>query len=165
MTFGVDGVSIFQRTRLGVTLQIFDVQAPHSIGVHCIVHKTNLVVQILSHLQMVNNLEGLFQTLYNYFSKSPKRHLEFTKLVELMETKGARILKNVKTHWISMLSFAQCVMAEYKSLLVKMALDAPTNDKAKTNFDLLCDLQILLRLVAILLLLQLVHNLIKFSQL
>jgi hypothetical protein len=38
-----------------------------------------------------------------------------------------------------MLSLAQCVMAEYKTLLMNMAFDAPTNDKAKTNFDLLCD--------------------------
>ncbi len=114
---------------------------------------------------MVNKLEGLFHTLYNYFSKSPKWHLGFTKLVELMETKGAKILKNVKTGWIFMLSFVQCVMAMDKTLLVKMALDAPTNDNAKKNFDLFCDVQILLGLVAILLLLQSVHNLIKFSQL
>ncbi len=84
--------------------------------------------------------------MYNYFSKSLKRHLEFTKLVEVMETKGAKILKNV----ISMLSLAWCVMVKYKTLLMKMALDGPTNDKAKANFELLCDVQILLRLVAIL---------------
>jgi hypothetical protein len=72
--------------------------------------------------------------------------LEFTKLVEVMETKGAKILKNV----ISMLSLAWCVMVKYKTLLMKMALDGPTNDKAKANFELLCDVQILLRLVAIL---------------
>jgi hypothetical protein len=47
---------------------------------------------------MVNRIEGLLQTLYNYFSKNPKRHLKFTKLVEVMETKGAKNLKNVKTH-------------------------------------------------------------------
>jgi hypothetical protein len=46
---------------------------------------------------MVNKFEGMFQNLYNYFSKSPKRHLEFTKLAKLMEPKGAKILKNVKT--------------------------------------------------------------------
>jgi uncharacterized membrane protein len=102
---------------------------------------------------MVNRLEGLLQTLYNYFSKSFKRHLEFTKLVEVMETKGAKILKNVKTCWIFMVFLVQCVMVEYRMLLMRMALDAPTNDKAKTNFDLLCDVQILLGLFAILLLL------------
>jgi hypothetical protein len=46
----------------------------------------------------LNIIEGLLQTLYNYFSKNPIRHLEFTKLAEVMKTKGAEILKNVKTH-------------------------------------------------------------------
>jgi type IV secretory pathway TrbD component len=32
MTFGVDGVSIFQGTRLSVIKQIVDGWAPHSIG-------------------------------------------------------------------------------------------------------------------------------------
>ncbi len=85
---------------------------------------------------MVNKIEGLFQTLYNYFSKSLIRHLEFTKLVKVMELKG---MKDVKTHWISMLSPAWRVMLEYRTLLMKMALDGPTNDKAKANFELLCD--------------------------
>ncbi len=77
---------------------------------------------------MVNKLEGLLQTLYNYFSESPKRHLEFTKLVQVMETKGAKILKNVKACWISMLFFARCVTAKYKILLMKMTFDVPIND-------------------------------------
>jgi len=46
---------------------------------------------------MVNKIEGLLKTFYNYFSKSLKRHLEFMKLAKLMETKEAKILKNVKT--------------------------------------------------------------------
>jgi hypothetical protein len=64
--------------------------------------------------------------------------LEFTKL--------AKILKNVKTRWISMLFLVQRVMVEYKTLLIMMTLDVPTNDKAKTNFDLLYDVQGLLPL-------------------
>ncbi len=51
-----------------------------------------------------------------------------------METKGGNI-KECK----NMLKFydvlAQCVMAEYKTLLMKMTFHAPTNDKAKANFD------------------------------
>jgi hypothetical protein len=57
------------------------------------VHITNLAIQTLSHLQMVSKIEGLFQTFNNYFSKSPKRHLEFLKLVEVMETKGPSFLR------------------------------------------------------------------------
>jgi hypothetical protein len=37
-------------------------------------------------------------------------------------------------------------MAEYKTLPMKMALDVPTNDKAKTKFDFICYVEILLGL-------------------
>jgi hypothetical protein len=56
-------------------------------------------------------------------------------------------------------------MAKYKTLLMKMAIDGPTNDKAKANFDLFWNVKILLGFVAIFSLLQLFYNLIKFSKL
>jgi hypothetical protein len=90
ITFGVDGVSIFQGVRSKVTKQISDGWALHSMGVHCRAHRTNLVVQTLSHLPVVNKIGGLLSTLYNYFCKSPIRHLEFTKLAKVMEMKGGK---------------------------------------------------------------------------
>jgi hypothetical protein len=57
-----------------------------------------------------------------------------------MEMKWAKILKNVKIHQIFMLSLVQRVMVEYKTLLMKMAFDGPTNDKAKANFESFCDM-------------------------
>ncbi len=102
-------------------------------------HRTNLVVKILFHMLMVNKIEGSLSTFYNYFCKSHKRHLGFTKLAKIMETIEAKILKNVITRWINMLSLAKHVMVEYKTLLMKMAIDNPSNEKAKANFDLLCD--------------------------
>ncbi len=71
----------------------------------------------------------LLSTLYNYFCKNLKRHLEFTKLTKVMETKRVKILKIVKTLWINMLSLAKHVMAEYRTLLMKMAIDIPSNEK------------------------------------
>jgi hypothetical protein len=44
---------------------------------------------------------------------------------------------------------------------MKMAIDNPNNEKAKINFDLFCDVQVMLGFVAILLLLHFIHNLIK----
>jgi hypothetical protein len=79
MNFSADGVFVFQGTRSGVIVQIVNGWAPHFMGVHCVAHRTNLVVQTLSHLQMVSRIESLLQTLYNYFSKSFKRHLECMK--------------------------------------------------------------------------------------
>jgi hypothetical protein len=46
---------------------------------------------------MVKRTKSLFSTFYNYFYKSPKRHLEFIKLAKIMETRGVKILKNIKT--------------------------------------------------------------------
>jgi hypothetical protein len=44
-----------------------------------------------------------------------------------MQTKGNKILRNVFVKWSFMLSLAKRVMAEYNTLLLKMALDNPTN--------------------------------------
>jgi len=62
-----------------------------------------------------------------------------------------------------MLSLAKRVMAEYKILLVKMALDSPTNQQVKLNYEKLCELQVLLCFVYILPLLESIHALIKFA--
>lgn len=61
--------------------------------------------------------------MFLYFSHSPKRHLEFQKLADLMETEGRRMLRNVKTQWLSLLEPLKRVMGEYKTLIVKMCED------------------------------------------
>jgi hypothetical protein len=73
--------------------------------------KTNLLVQILSNLPMVAKLEDLLQSL------------EFTKLANIMEKIGLRILQNVRTWWISMLEPLKRVMAKYKTLIMKISQD------------------------------------------
>jgi hypothetical protein len=83
-------------------------------------HRTNLVVETLSGLHVVSRIKAMLASLYSYFAHSPKQHLEFVNLAEVMQSKGLTILKNVTTRWISMLSLAVRVMNEYKVLLVKM---------------------------------------------
>jgi hypothetical protein len=73
-------------------------------------------------------LEIFLQTLHSYFANSPKKHLQFTKLVEFMETKENKIFQNVKTRWILMFNLTKC------SLFFKMALDSPTNQQTELNF-------------------------------
>ncbi len=90
-------------------------------------HRTNLVVQTLSGLPLVICFENLLQTLYYYFVHSRKRHLKFTKLAEFIQRKGNKIFQNLKTMWISMLNPIKKVMAKYKTLSLKMALDYFTN--------------------------------------
>jgi hypothetical protein len=49
--------------------------------------------------------------LYFYFSHIPKRHLEFTKLAEIMEIKDNKILRNIKVRWISIISLVVMILA------------------------------------------------------
>jgi hypothetical protein len=44
MTFGANGVYVFQGVRSRITKYIFDKWALHSMGMHCMVHITNIVV-------------------------------------------------------------------------------------------------------------------------
>jgi hypothetical protein len=40
-------------------------------------------------------------------------------------------------------------MVEYRTFMMKMAIDSPSNDKEKINFDIFCDVQVMLGLVVI----------------
>jgi hypothetical protein len=81
----------------GVTVQIQGQHAPHCQGMHCIAHRTDLVVEVLSEFEMVSAIEKLLKKLFSYFNKSPKWHLELEKLSELLQSKGGNFLNNVKT--------------------------------------------------------------------
>jgi hypothetical protein len=64
-----------------------------------------------------------------------------------------------------MISLVKHVLSEYCTLLMKITLNAPTIASTKSNLCLLTDVKMLLRLNAIMPLLEVVHSLIKFSQL
>ncbi len=67
----------------------------------------------------MKHIEILLQT-FAYFAHSPWQHLEFTKLAEVMETKGNKLVHNVKTRWILILNLVKKVLTKYKTLLVKI---------------------------------------------
>jgi len=62
------------------------------------VHLTHLTIQIFFVFPIVNHLEMIMQSLFKYFFRSSKRHLELATLGEIMEKKGLKILNEVKTH-------------------------------------------------------------------
>jgi hypothetical protein len=90
--FKADGVNVFHGTNNGVTKQIKDNYTPHFIGVHCMAHHTNLVVQTLSKLPLVISFKNLLHTLHFYFAHSIKSHLEFIKLAKFVQTKRNKML-------------------------------------------------------------------------
>jgi hypothetical protein len=130
-------------------------------GIHCCVHRTNLAIQTLSHLQVVSHIKTLLQSLYTTFVHFPKRHFEFTKLAQILQIKGDKIICNVKTHWTSMLGPIKHVMSKYKTLMLKFVVEVVI---AKTNFELLCDVSLPLALVCLQSLFEIACAFIKFFQ-
>jgi len=66
--FGVFGVVVFQGKHKGMFSQLKDMEVFHMVGVHCVAHRTNLVIQIFSSFPMVSRSEGWLQNLFAYFS-------------------------------------------------------------------------------------------------
>jgi hypothetical protein len=62
--FGANGISTFQRFRLGVTFQIQCQYVPFVVGAHCMAHQTNFVLQTFSNLPLVFHIEIFLQCLY-----------------------------------------------------------------------------------------------------
>jgi hypothetical protein len=89
---GIDGAFAFQNIRSVVIVLRTIEQAPYLIGIHYMAHITNLVVQNLSTMPMVSKLENLLQALYSFFFTSPKHHLEFTKLTDIVDIEGLKVL-------------------------------------------------------------------------
>ncbi len=106
-------------------IQALDNTIPYFISLYCMRHKTNPITIVLSKLFPILCIEAMLQALYMFFAHNPKKFLKFSKLVETLPimfttrliTKGQKLLRNIKTHWISMLSPKQHDMLKYKSLI------------------------------------------------
>lgn len=57
--------------------------------------------------------------------------------MEIIETKGLEVPRNVKIQWTSMFTFAKQVLFKYKSLVMKMVKDILGNAlTANTNYEM-----------------------------
>jgi hypothetical protein len=104
-----------------------------------------LVVEVLSQLPILGGIEEMMADIYTFFYKSPKKHLEFVKLVELLDSKGNKILRNIKTRWLSMMEPVVTIMNKYRPLLVKLSKEAEVRrpkQLATTCFQHIMDVQV-----------------------
>lgn len=121
--------------------------------------------------RLINKIENFLEKLHEYFARSPKRLIEFTKRFELVQTQGLKNIKIVKTRWMSTISLLECVRNEYCTLMQNMYNDIEDSttthqscEVAKGCFELLVDVSIPITLSCFLPLLAIVHHLVKFSQ-
>ncbi len=81
----------------------------------------------------------------------------------LLEHKTKKILKNVNTQWILMLSSSNWMVSKYRSLVVGMFEKQVTSSHVKANLEFLLNIELFLGLTCTLLL-EDVRNLYKFAQ-
>ena len=134
LCFGVDGVVAFQRNKNGVTKQIKEEYAPFANDQHCFAHKLQLVAQVFSKTDLMSTIEDVLQTSHAYFAHSPKRVREFCTLAHLMETKGVKLLKNVKTRWITCHASMRRLILELKPVMAKMFEDGNKKKGGKNTW-------------------------------
>jgi hypothetical protein len=79
-----------------------------------------------------------------------KKFFEFQKLCDVLTEKMNKLLRNVKTKWMNILFPVKHVMEQYRPLMAKMHVDASSNDIDVKNLSMLCGLELILRLHAIL---------------
>ncbi len=161
---GCDMDSMFQVHHIGIIMQVKENTTPYFIDVHYMVHRTNLAIVVFSKMPIMSHIETMLQSLYTFFVHSPKKFLEFVKLVETLATKGQKLLRNVKMRWISMLNPLKCIMSKYKSLIMKMHLDSSKTKAAQNNLVLFGDLELILPLPCLLPMLEVMHIFINFAQ-
>ncbi len=77
----------------------------------------NLGYQTFQALPIVNHLERTLYSLYKCFSNFKKIKMERAKVGEILETKNLKILTNVKTPSIFILTPFKRVLQEYYPLL------------------------------------------------
>jgi len=123
LCFGADGVTTFQGLKSGVTTQIKENYAPFTTGVHCCAHRLNLAAQSLSSMLVMHSIEDVLRMTHAYFAHSPKKAAEFKALAQQLESRGLKLLKNVKTRWISCLAPIRRLLAEYKGVIAMMIAD------------------------------------------
>jgi hypothetical protein len=72
----------------------------------------------------------------------------------LLEHKTQRILKNVNTQWILMLSSSNWMVSKYRSLVVGIFEKQVTSSHAKANLEFLLNIEFFVGLTCTLLLLE-----------
>lgn len=87
-----------------IITQVKDNIVPYLIIVHYVVHQINLFIIVLTKLSLVSHIETLLQALCALFVHNPKNNLDLSKLAKTFDTKGQKLFKNVKKHWINMLN-------------------------------------------------------------
>jgi hypothetical protein len=143
------------------------------VQIHCLAHQTNLAVRAIGEFSIIHKLENLCQSLHAYLNKSPKRAMAFAELADELNLGCSKIVRHVKTRWVSVYEPLLRIRHNYQTLVVQMAekmdmkkykVKSEKGAHAAKNLDMLCDLDMFLSLPALLPMLSIMNDLIIYAQ-
>lgn len=68
--FDVDGMTTFEGNKIDIKVYLKEKHAPFMFNLHCVAHRTNLVVQTLPQLSLVSKIESLLHLIYNDYAQT-----------------------------------------------------------------------------------------------
>jgi hypothetical protein len=96
-------------------------------------HHTNLVIQTIFKLGVMEKVEYVLQNLYVYFFHNSKKTQDLIELVGIVETKGQCIVRNIlRDDGFKCYSLLR-VLSEYKTLLLKIHQRSSVNNQVTHN--------------------------------
>jgi hypothetical protein len=92
ISMGCDDNSVFQDTKIGVTIQVKEIVVPFMIGVHCFAHYTNLAMFGAIEIQFGGLVRSVTTSHAFFFSHSFKKFFEFQKVLRCVHRKRKQVV-------------------------------------------------------------------------
>ncbi len=102
---------------------------------------------MISHVSFMIGILIINSIIYLKIFINAKKYAKFKRFLIFSIQKATKLLKNVKTHWISMLSPTNYVY--YKLLIMKMHTKNAKSDAATKRMGFLCNVELILGLPCI----------------
>ena len=113
--------------RSGVQARFREIIGLGCIYIHCYAHRLNLVVVDTARgIKEVDNVFGLMQAVYSFFSASSLRHGRFTKAQKDKNIRVMEIPSLSDTRWVCQFSAVQLFLHRFECLI--LALEAIIDD-------------------------------------
>ena len=105
---------------------------PNVFSQGCVCHLSNLC--LLAGVKVLpNDIDDFFVDLYYFFNKSAKRKEEFREFQEFTNTKQLKVLKHVKTHWLSLEKVVKRALDQWSALHAYFDKEAENDKSARVS--------------------------------
>lgn len=128
---GTDNASVMTGLNNGVyTILKQEFNLPHLVLVRCLCHSLQLAVAHASEETIPRNIEFLLRETYNWFSLSPQRRQEYSKIYETINCgkQPLKILQKCATRWLSIEPAVQRILNQWDELKLLFQVSRSKNN-------------------------------------